>query len=282
MTYLFNRYVSLLIGTPGTDGVFVDQLRIGFDIEKSRGSNPNPGTITVFNMSPNTLDLLKDESLKMEYELRGGYFGLKKDPLIGLLSSGNVLHIETNRKGPDKTTTFKVGEGTKSLTERTIDKSFEEGVSIKTIVESMKRGMGFAEGTIKGLKDQVFNNGYSASGKIKDRLDELMGKQGLEWSIQNNEFIVLPEDGSSDEEAIYLDKNTGLLTATKGKADKTGKQTLKDVIFFDALLNPDMKIGQKLQIVSEEGGIDDFVTCKKVKYIGDNRGGKFSAIGEAS
>ena len=102
-----------------------------------------------------------------------GYAGLENSPILEILSSGDVLDVETTRRGPDIVTQFKIGEGTKAVSEKTLDKSYGEGTSIKTIVNDMADQLEVAKGAIKGLKDLVFNSGYSATGKIKDRLDEL-------------------------------------------------------------------------------------------------------------
>ena len=280
MTILFNRSVELQVGKPGEEGRVFTDLRIEFDVDKSRESNANTGSISIYNLSQNSRNLINDEGQK--YELRAGYSGLEDSPLVKILSSGDISNVETVRNGPDIVTKFQIGEGIDALANKTLDKSYEEGTSVKTIVNDMADTLEVAKGAIKGLKDVVFNSGYSATGKIKDRLDELTKKQDLEWSIQNGELQIIPKDGSTDEIAISLQETTGLLKAYRTKS-KTSKATdLKDVIRFECLLNPDIKIGRKLYIVSEINNIEDFVTVRRVKYMGDNKDGPFKCIGEAS
>lgn len=280
MTFLFNRIVELQVGKAGEEGRVFKNLRIEFDVDKSRDSNANSGSVSIYNMNPQSRSIVNDEG--QTYELKAGYAGFGESPILGVLSSGNVLEVVTTRRGPDIITKFKIGESTKALAERTLDKSYEEGTSIKSVVKDMVATLEVAEGAIKGLKDMVFNSGYSATGKIKDRLDELTKKQDLEWSIQNGEIQILPKDGSTDEEAILLTKDTGLLKAYKAKSEVGGKFALKDVIRFEALLNPDIKIGRKVKIISEINEIDEFVTVRRIKYVGDNKEGSFKCIGEAS
>jgi hypothetical protein len=280
MGLLFNRQVELEIGRAGAEGRKFSELRIDFEVEKSRESNANTGKITVYNLSKPSRDVISIEGAK--YILKAGYFGFGETPLIEEVSSGDVVSVDTIRSGPDLVTTIKIGEGIKALGEKTLDKSYEQGTSVKTVVDEMAKELGVVKSTIEGVKDAVFNSGYSATGKIKDRLDELTAKEGLEWNIQNNELQILPKNGSTKEEAIFLSKDTGLLKAYKGKSEVNGVKDLKDIVFFEALLNPRIKIGQKIQVVSEINGIDQVVIVRKIKYQGSNREGKFICMGEAS
>lgn len=280
MTFLFNRLVELQIGQAGQEGRIFRDLRIEFEVDKNRESNANSGRVSIYNLNPQSRNLINDEGQK--YQLKVGYAGLGNSPILEILSLGDVLDVETIRRGPDIVTQFKIGEATKALSEKTLDKSYEEGTSIKTIVNDMADQLEVAKGAIKGLKDLVFNSGYSATGKIKDRLDELTSKQDLEWSVQNGELQILPKDDSTDEEAILLTMNTGLLKAYKAKSEKAGATELKDVTRFEALLNPNIKIGRKVHIVSEINEIDEIVTVRRIKYLGDNKDGAFKVIGEAS
>lgn len=285
MTILFNRYISFEVGKPGEEGFVFSDLMISFSITKTTTSNPNPGQVKVYNLSKATRDRLNDEGLI--YTLRVGYAGLENTPLVKILSQGDVTDITTVRNGVDVVTTFKVGEGTNALTETTLDKSFEEGVTTRQLVNAFSDALGVAKGAIEGLKDLTFNSGYSATGKVKDRLDEITKKQGLEWSVQNGELQILPKEGKTTEEAVLLTKETGLLKAFREKTKKAGQATLADVTKFTALLNPDIKIGREIAIYSELDEIGEsaenpgFFTVRKAVYMGDNRGGKFVVKGEA-
>ena len=280
MTILFKRYVSLVVGKPGFFGDEIKDLRIEFEIEKTTESNANKGKIIVYNLSPYLQSAWKDEG--QEYELSAGYYGLEDIPLIGVLSSGDITDITTVRNGPDFITTLKVQEGAAAL-DKTLDKSFNEGVSVKTIVDSKAKGLDVAKGAIKGLKDIVFNSGYSASGKIKDRLDELLGKQGLEWSIQNGELQILPEGEATNEFAVNLTSETGLLKAFMEKSKVNGGKQLVDLLKFEALLNPEIKIGRTIQVTTKRGDIDGALfKVRKVRYNGSNKDGLFQCVGEAT
>ena len=285
MTTLFNRVVEFEVGKPGEEGFIFRDLKIAFSITKTADSNANPGRVTITNLSKNTRDRLKDDGLV--YKLRAGYAGLNEIPLIKEISSGDVLDISTQRSGTEIVTNFKIGEGTKALAEKTLDKSFAEGVSVGAIIDEFANALEVTKGAIEGITDQVFNSGYSSTGKVKDRLDELTSKQGLEWSVQNGELIILPEDGKTTEEAVLLTQESGLLKAFREKKSKPGQAALADVIRFSCLLNPDIKVGREIAIFSALDEIGEsflepaFFKVRKLTLSGDNKDGKFSCEGEA-
>jgi hypothetical protein len=285
VTTLFNRVVEFEVGKPGQEGFIFRDLKIAFSITKTADSNANPGRVTITNLSKTTRDRLKDEGLI--YKLRVGYAGLNEIPLIKEISSGDVLDISTQRSGTEIVTNFKIGEGTKVLAEKTLDKSFEEGISFGSVIDEFAKALDVTKGAIEGITQEVFNSGYSATGKVKDRLDELTRKQGLEWSVQNGELIILPEDGKTTEQAVLLTQETGLLKAFREKKNKTGQTALVDIIRFSCLLNPDIKVGREIAIFSALDEIGEsiflpaFFKVRKVTFSGDNKDGKFTCEGEA-
>jgi hypothetical protein len=280
VTELFNRKVELFIGEPGEQGLLFTDLKIAFDIKKNRGSNSNTGTIRVYNMNEDSRLKLNDSGLK--YDIRAGYLGLNDSPLVKTFSSGDILEVSTERSGPDIVTTLKVGEGTKALADSTLDKSYAEGVPAITILKDLANSLGVAIGTLKDIGAETFNSGYSVSGKSKDRLDSLASKLGLDWSIQNGELNIQAKDGSSLETAVVLSNSTGLLKAYKAKSEKAGEKALGDITKFEALLNPDIAIGRMVQVISGVNNINEFVTVRALRLMGDNKDGPFKAMGDAT
>ena len=281
MTTLFKRKVILRVGVEGELGREITDLKIDFQFEKDSESNANKGKISVYNLNKDSIKVLNEEGAK--YEFNAGYSGLEEIPLIGVLSSGDVTDVNTVRSGPDKITTIKTQEGGTSLGEATLDQSFAEGVSMKTITDAMAKGLGAAKGAIKGIKDLVFNSGYSASGKIKDRLDELTEKMGLEWNIQNGELQILPPGEATNEFAIVLTSETGLLKAFMEKSKVKGTKQLVDLLKFEALLNPEIKVGRMILVTTNDEEIDNSLfKVRKVRYNGSNKDGLFQCVGEAT
>ena len=271
MTTLFNRHVSIEIGQEGQEGRRFDKLFMSFEFSKSNGSNANTGKVSIYNLNSRSRELIAEEGAV--YIFRAGYNGIAEDPLVEILSSGNMESISTEKRGIDTVTMLTLSEDGKKLREKTIDKSFAEGINQEVIVGELTKVLDIAKGTIKGITNKVFNSGVSVSGKVKDRLDEIAKNDNLEWSVQNGEFQMLPPGESTDETAVVLTSQTGLLSAKKVKFNE------EDQIKFKALLNPQVKVGRKVYIKDKK--IDGYFVVKNVKYYGDNRSGPFLIEGDA-
>jgi len=271
MTTLYNRHVSIEIGKEGEEGRRFEELFIAFEVAKSNQSNANTATVSIYNLNARSRDLIGQEGAV--YILRAGYFGLEEDPLIEILSVGNVEEIVTEKTGSDVVTKLTLTEDGKKLRDTTVDLSFGKGANTEVIVNEMASIMGVTKGTVKGLTNKVFNSGASVSGKVKDRMDEIVKNDGLDWSIQNGELQILPRGDSTDETAVSLTNDSGLLTARKIKFNE------EDQVNFKSLLNPSIKIGRKIYIKNRE--IDGFFVVQNIKYVGDNKSGPFYCEGNA-
>jgi len=282
MGVLFDRYCGLTIGRPGREGTLFENLRITFQIVKTSDSNSNTAKISIYNLNDNSIGLIEEEN--QEAILEAGYNGTRapiqgnvfEEKLIGIVAKGDIKNVTTVKQGVDRITTFETGDGEDALTNATLDKSYPPGISTAQIVDEVKNTLGVVKGTIKGVIDQVFNNGLSVSGKAKDTMDEITEKMGAEWSIQDGELQVLPRDGSTNEEAIFLTPDTGLIGAPTRKVGKDKKAAVE----FMSLLNPKMRPGRRVKI--ESFSLSGVFTIRKVTMTGDNKQGSFTCKCEAN
>ncbi len=269
MSFLFDRYASLTVGLPGEEGILFDGFRIAWDVEKTSESNPNTCKVKIWNLNETSRSALEQEGAVMILEV--GYNSIPesvggrviKDPITEILFSGDIKKVSTVKNGPDRITTLEGGDGEVALQDTNINKSFGANTPITSVFNQLIDKLGVAKGTVKGIKNESFQNGLALTGLVKDQLDTLTKKQGLEWSIQDNEVQILPKDTSIDGQAIQLTSETGLV-GTPIKRE--------DGIEVTALLNPQIRPGRKIEIISRD--IDGVFVVKKAKYKGDNRQGQ--------
>ena len=69
---LFNREYRLLIGTPGRDGIEINDLRIVFSANASLSKSSNEATIRVYNLASSTSDTFE---IGQVVQLQAGYTG---------------------------------------------------------------------------------------------------------------------------------------------------------------------------------------------------------------
>lgn len=266
MAQLFDRKAIVTMGPKGGQGVRIEGLRVAFDITKTNRKSANNAKIMIYNLNESNKSLLKTkEDLSLTLEI--GY-GINN---IDLLFTGDIVKSSTQRNGPDFISTIEVDDGDQALTTATIDKSYVAGTNLKTVIndslQSMKDAGQIVIGSINSIKDDIAQNGFTASGLASSVIDQITKKQGLEFSIQDNETQILGIDEDTGEEAIVLTPTTGLIGSPR--IGLIGKEASKiDGIEFKALIQTTrFKPGRVAQIKSRE--VDGFFKILKSKFTGD-------------
>jgi hypothetical protein len=265
MAQLWNRKAVVTMGPKGEQGVKIEGLRVSFDIVKTNNKSANNAKIIIYNLNESNKSILKTkENISLTLEVGYG-------SNVDLLFTGDVVRSSTQRNGSNFPTTIEVEDGDQALTTATIDKSYVGGTNLKTVVndslQSMKDAGQVIIGSINSIKDDIAQNGFTASGLASKVIDEITKKQGLEFSIQDNETQILGESEDTGEEAIVLTPSTGLIGSPR--IGLIGKEAAKvDGIEFKALIQTTrFKPGRVVQIKSRE--VDGFFKILKSKFSGD-------------
>jgi hypothetical protein len=135
-------------------------------------------------------------------------------------------------------------------------------------------------GSLAALKDDVVQNGFSASGTAKSVLDKLIPKQGLEYSIQDNESQVLEEDQDTGEDAIKLTPETGLIGSPSIGLIGAKSEQVEGISFKALIQTTKFRPGRLVNIVSRD--TDGFFKITKVSFVGDTHDNPWFANCEAN
>lgn len=270
MAIIFNRSANLIIGVPGQEGRDFSNLRISFQIEKTSESNANTSRITIFNLNKESRSFVEQENL--DAFLSAGYTPPGQESLVEALFQGDLKKgkVENKLSGSDWQTTFEVGDGERALVETKFNKGFAKGASLEKMIGEVSKSFDKPISTIKGIKDKIFKNGVTLSGGAKDIMDQLTNEAGVEWSIQDDEIIVLPSKEDDGEESFLISRKTGLI----GSPIKREKG-----IEFIAALNPKLRPGKRVRIESKF--ISGDFRIRKVLHDGDTHEGSWQTKVEA-
>jgi len=270
MSLLFDRHIGFSFGIKGEEGKKVTGLRTVFDIKKDSSSEANEAKISIYNLASSSWGILENTKSKLSCILEIGY----KEEGLKIIFKGDITKASRIRQGADIITNIEAKDGHVELTEAKLDKSYAAGVDEKKVIidllNTIKAAGNVTLGSLSNLQSIVSKNGLNISGISKDFLDKLIKKQGLEWSIQDNVIQVLESKGYTEEEAIILNKNTGLI----GNAVKREKG-----IEFTALIQEGLKPGRLVSIESFD--ISGDFRIRKAKIKGDNYGNDWYAKCEA-
>jgi hypothetical protein len=270
------RYAKLMVSRKSGRyaGIEFRNLRIVFDIEKTRTSEANKGNIQIYNLNQDHWTIFETHK-----DLFVVLYVSYNDPKnYEILFTGNVNKCSTAKDGVNIVTSIESGDGQKALQNARLEKTFKAGQIIKDaakdVVDTFKD---VANVAIKAVDDVITGNSglsFSFSGQSKDLMDNLAKKFNFDWSIQNNQVVMKAKSTPIDNYAVDINFRTGLI----GCPVRTEKG-----INLTALINPKVFPMKKIYVYSEGlSTVDDFFRVEKVTYKGDTHGNDWTMDIEAN
>lgn len=277
MGKLYGREWSLSIGNrQWTD------LRVTFEIKRHLKKYPDPATITIYNL---TADNRGNINQGDEVRLVAGYEGA-----AGLLYSGQVMDLIVNRDGPDWATTITARDGDaawKSMLSTSLATNAPLQVAVGFVAGAM--GLNVATSSLPYLQG-LSTRGYSALvGPGHDILDRMLRPFDLRWMLQDGKLVIIPDDGATMEEAILLNKDSGLVGIPEPMTDSTKKAAKSQTqaqatktrrLRLTSLLQPSMAPGRRIMLESVQ--YNGLYRIDELVHKGDSRGQDWYSIAEVS
>ena len=263
MGLLFNRSVRVAFGLPDEPFTLVRGLFIQFEVEKTSEKNANRINIRVYNTNETSRATLEQENVIVK--LDAGYAGsINEAESIDELFIGNITKASSEKTGNEWITTIEAGDGSKKFKESQVNTTLGPGANNKQVIETLAKSLEVGIGTIKGVVEDVFQNGITLTGPVDQRMDEITEKMGLEWSIQDDKLMVLPPNEPSENIGMLISPATGLIGAPINR---------EKGIEFRSLLRGSIKPGVAIQLQSRD--FNGIFKIRKAVFSGDNRKGPF-------
>lgn len=245
---------------PLPDPVLIQDLQIKFTVEQNLSSKPNTCEIQVTNLSSSSRTEVARDGLYVR--LLAGHDNAPRH-----LFAGNVTWSNSIPDGTEWFTKIQVGDGATAIQEAFVNKSYNPGVQVITILRDAAKSMGLVLPTelevSKELRAQ-FAAGFVFSDYTREELTRLLAPFGYRWSVLNGRLLVL-KDSQTDGEAILVSEDTGLIRSPEfGKPEK-GKTQPK--LSAKMLLTPEIKPGCLVELRSRT--VNGFFKCQRSAHKGD-------------
>lgn len=268
-TEQFNRKVTVRVGRAGEEGKEFEGLRISFQVSKTLEIAPNPASIIIYNLSEESRTFVRQPRNRVV--LTAGYEGSEK-----VIYQGDVASVVDKRDRADWATLINAGDGESSYQNTIVDRSFGPGAKVGPILDQLIEATGLVKGFVTSTfkKTDEYPNGLSLSGFARDHLTEILNKQNLTWSVQDNAIQVLGRGEFTQSEVVVISPETGLVGSPQRKTvvrpdlvkPLNGKVQESGVNFI-ALLNPNLVPGRRVQVVSRQ--LNGVFVVQKVTHRGD-------------
>lgn len=293
-TTLFQRELRVEVYTESGTSIILgpspdlekEDLHISFDVNLRTRGEPNDAVINVYNLSPTTRNILREDGASVR--LFAGYAG-NSDKIY----EGTILTPTSNPDGPvDMVTEIISADGYRQLDRTYFAKSYGAGTPILTILSDVATELNLpfdidpttiAAATL--LRARSFDN------KAKRVLKSLTSEFGLSWKIDFGVLKVIPE-GTVDRKsptAVLLNETSGLIGTPSVKFERYKKETRRRVV-ARSLLNPALRPGRLVKVESNRFVVerdekfkqsnaeiipDGVYLIDESKFSGDNFGGDF-------
>ena len=281
---LFDRVYRILVGKKGEKaGVEISNvregpaLRITFDITKNAKKNPNAGRVTIWNLTAATRAKFEEPNTRVVL-----YAGYREDMGPILLFQGDVTHAQTEKDGPDISTVFELGDGSREIRDSTISKGYAPGVSSKDVINDLATSMNMPLMLPGDAPEKIWDNGLSYYGSSRVLLDKVTSAAGLEWSMQSGNLQVIEHGGVTTRKGIVISSTSGMIGSPvrvrKAKVQKAGNKTevvaneeSEDGWQVKALLMPMINPGDR--VILESIVAEGIFRVQDIKFRGDSHGG---------
>lgn len=265
---LFGRQIVARAGFAGELGREWEGLRMRFDVHATPSREPNTLNLEIFNLSKNSRSWIREG---MKVEIEAGY-----QETITQIFKGEIRHFGHERHGPEWVTKIEAADGVEANT-ATIEASIKPGASPADIIGKLKGAMtggnisdGFAD--LGALARDIPEKLRSTvlSGNAGDELSALLEPNGYQWSTQGERIQITKIGGSTDEPAIVVDGDSGLV-GSPVRREGGGVEVV-------ALLNGRIRPGRAIKVKSSD--IEGFYVVQSARHTGDTHGGGWNTIAE--
>ena len=272
----FMRSIKLTV-SDRSSLLLITELKISFSIERELGTGNNTATIQVYNLSENSAKMLCTEGNLVQVD--AGYLDEVVSPIfIGGVVEGKIHHSS----GVDNYVEIKCEDGRKACDTTRVSLSFAEGTGAMAVASAAAGTLGLPV-VFLASPSSTYTHGYSYIGMAKDCLRDVLNKDGLCYTIQNQVLYVHKQgEDNLPLPAKLLTPMTGLITVPEKLSEKVKSDDLnpppKNRWKFESLLFPELTPGAVCAVtsISYSGAI----VIQKVNYEGDNFDGDFKCIVE--
>ncbi len=186
-------------------------LRTVFRVDRNNATGLNQAEITLYNLSDDSISRLdKDVFVSIE----AGYVGETQE-----LFTGDIDYVNTTFDRVDRVTRIEATDGGVNFGQKRVSKNFPPGTTIVTAINFVAQATGYGLGNLPSVLAahqgrggvSNFAKGFVAQGRAVDELKKLTDLFGLTFSIQSGQIQVLDRTRETNELAVRLAADSGLI-----------------------------------------------------------------------
>lgn len=274
---LFNRSIGVSVGRKEgqKDAVFIDDLKVSFEVTMDRNINANKCRIDITNLSEDTRN--KFDETEDVVILEAGYKDQRETLFVG-----DINDIEFIPSEVEHITRILSGDGERALRDTYTSLSYKAGTGAKAVLNELTRRLGLSNNLrdrISRVTDRYFSAGYAHTGKVGKEIQTIANSIGLSVSVKNG-VLSFEEDADIDKNlAVLVGADSGLIQSPE-KITKKENNVERSGWRIRTLLNPQIVPDGVVSVESKVTPADTFYKVDKVTHRGDTFGDEWSSVAE--
>ena len=260
MSYLFLRQAEVIVGD-SSEALLITGLRVYFQIKKSRLAEPNKGEVHIYNLAESTRAKIENEFTKII--INAGYKGQ-----VAQVFFGDIRNVFHQIEDENAITKIYIEDGGNGWQNGIVNQTIGSGVSLKdTVIRLAQTFTNVSIGTLNGLdQGKVNNDDIAFSGATKDVLNHLASTYNFNWSIQDNIFETVANNGATttQDQAFIVSSQTGMIGSPSLTEIGINVKTL-----FNNRLLPNRYINVKAASFDASDDNTAYNNSKKTNYQGN-------------
>lgn len=219
----------------GTDAFEFSGLDIEFEIRKSLRPEPNKGSITIYNLSPEHRAIIEGENIYDPKRVRGQKRTGQRKVKAGSPKAGNIrVELEVGYKstgrslicrmdlrrglssddGASAVTKIEGEDGGRSTLASRVSQSFPPGTTRLVVVKACAQALGLGLGNLIEVAPkltQPYASGTVLHGQAAEELVGVLRRARITYSVQNGVLRFNDLDAGPTATAFVLNSQTGLV-----------------------------------------------------------------------
>lgn len=273
MTLQVMRRVKVVVGPPGQEGIEIGGgappfTRITFQTKKTKNRHPNKAKIEIYNLDPTTTAFIESDEANNRVQLFAGYQGslqtAQDNAAPGLIFSGEIRKgkARTVLKGTERVTTIQASDGGAGYRSARFFKSFDGQVTAFDVIDELGKAFNVGIQVPPDISDQPIDDASSYAGRAADVMQSLSESLDFNWWFEDDEIVIVSNDGDNGELAFLLSPDTGLVDSPQ-KTDKG--------LNVQCLLNPSLRVKRVVEIRARN--VSGFFRIQQLEHRGDSWAG---------
>jgi hypothetical protein len=206
MVTIADRQLIIKVGLPGGVAQQWSDLYCEAEVESTRGKTPNTAKVQIYNLSPTSLQFLKQKNLALQV-LAGS--GVPSSLFAGDIDARS---IKTKRQGPEQITEMTAKDGGAVIRSALFVGSYPPGTTrtqiLTDVLAQANLSLGYIDPTIT---ERTYPGPVAWAAPVRDVLSELYAPEGALWSVQNNVLQVMALGLPGPQPALSVTAGTGLM-----------------------------------------------------------------------